>query len=121
MRLHCTNGPRPVVCGCHEPGPLYMSMQKLRRHSRLWIATVVGVMVYLLLPGGVAPLIRLLVAWNAGVVLFLILLYALIFRLSADQIRAKYKDEDEIAPVILVLVTIASLMSVCGHHLAADR
>jgi uncharacterized membrane protein len=88
-------------------------MNKLvRYHPRLWIATAFGVAVFFLLPAGWATLTRVLVCWNAGVALFLVLLFSWMIGLSADQICSKYIEEDETAPFILLVVTAAALLSV---------
>jgi uncharacterized membrane protein len=51
------------------------------------------------------------VCWNGGVALFLLLIFIWMTRLSAAQICTRYVEEDESAPVILVVVLIAALAS----------
>lgn len=80
-------------------------------HPRLWIAAAVGCGVYFLLPGIWPPLMRVLVAWNCAVVLFLGLIYFWMTRLTAGQLCLRYVEEDESAPVILVAVILAALLS----------
>ena len=81
-------------------------------HIRLLTAVAVGVVVFFLLPVQSAPLVRVLVAWNCGVALFLMLIYLWMRSLSAEQICSRFVEEDESAPVILMVVTVAACLSV---------
>ena len=83
----------------------------LRFHPRLWIAVIVGDAVFFLLPAHWSPLSRVLVSWNCGVALFLALIYLWMTSLTAEQIRSRYVEEDSSAHFILVLVTLAALLS----------
>lgn len=55
---------------------------------------------------------RVLVSWDCGVTLFLAMIYLWMSRLSAEQIRSRYMEEDPSGPVILVMVIAAALLSV---------
>jgi uncharacterized membrane protein len=90
-----------------------MSMNKLlRNHPRIWISAAAGTAVFFLFPIHAPTISRVLVSWNCGVDLFLILLYFWMTNLSAEQICLRYKEEDETAPFILAVVTVAALLSV---------
>jgi uncharacterized membrane protein len=80
-------------------------------HPRLWISVVAGTAIFFLLPQHWPLLMRVLACWNCGVILFLVLIYIWATRLTAEQICTKYIEEDETAPIILVVVTIAALLS----------
>jgi uncharacterized membrane protein len=67
--------------------------------------------VFFLLPPHWSTLSRILVCWNCGVALFLVLIYAWMTRLTAEQICSRYVEEDESATIILAAVTIAALLS----------
>ena len=54
---------------------------------------------------------RVLVCWNCGVTLFLILIFVWMRRLTAEQICTRYIEEDESAPIIVAVVTIAAIFS----------
>jgi uncharacterized membrane protein len=84
------------------------------QHRRLLIATLAGVLVYCLLPSEWAVLSRVLVAWNGGVLLFLVLMYRWMTSLSAEQICRRFIEEDESAGVVLILVTAAALLSLAA-------
>jgi uncharacterized membrane protein len=84
----------------------------LRYHPRIWIATLAGVVAYFLLPGQWSWLTRVLIAWNLGVVLFLVLIAFWMMSLSARQICTRYIEEDSSATVVLLVVTVAAMLSV---------
>jgi uncharacterized membrane protein len=80
-------------------------------HPRLWIATLAGTALFFLLPDGWSTSSRVLVCWDAGVVLFLVLLFWWMRGLTAQQICSRYIEEDESAPFILSAVILAALLS----------
>jgi uncharacterized membrane protein len=80
-------------------------------HPRLWISLIVGCVIYFLLPAQWSTLTRVLVCWNCGVTLFLMLIFVWMMRLSAEQICTRYIEEDESAPIIVAVVTIAAIFS----------
>jgi uncharacterized membrane protein len=90
-------------------------MKKLfSEHPRLWISLAAGLAAFYFLPQGWPNLTRVLVCWDFGVVLFLTLIFVWMRRLTAAQICSKYIEEDASAPIILVVVTIASLLSLAA-------
>jgi uncharacterized membrane protein len=80
-------------------------------HPRLWISLAVGCVIYFFLPHHWSVLSRVLVCWNCGVALFLALIFLWMSRLTAAQICSRYIEEDESAPIILVVVIVAALLS----------
>ncbi len=81
------------------------------RHTRLWLGTIAGALIFIFSPGEWSLLARVLTAWNGGVLLFLGLAYAWMTGLDAKRIHARYQEGDPTAPVILLVVTIAALAS----------
>ncbi len=80
-------------------------------HPRLWIAFLAGIALFLLLPREWSVLNRVLVGWNGGVTLFLVLIAYWMTHMSAVQICTQYLEEDESAPFILVVVIVAAVAS----------
>ena len=80
-------------------------------HPRLWASVIVGCVIFFLLPAHWSALTRVLVCWNCGVSLFLALIFAWMRRLTAEQICTRYIEEDETAPIIVAVVTIAAMFS----------
>jgi uncharacterized membrane protein len=92
--------------------PRALKMHKLLRyHPRVWIAAAAGVAVFFMFPIHWSTISRVLVSWNFGVDLFLILIYSWMKSLTAEQICSRYIEEDETAPFILAVVTVAALLS----------
>jgi uncharacterized membrane protein len=83
-----------------------------RYHPRIWIGVALGLSVFFSLPGGWSLATRVLVAWDGGVTSFLVLLWTWMSGLTAQQICSRYIEEDASAPVILVVVTFAALLSI---------
>jgi uncharacterized membrane protein len=83
----------------------------LRYHPRILISAIAGIAIFFCLPGHWSVLSRVLVSWNIAVALFLVLVFLFLSGLTAEQICLRYKDEDPSAPVILVIVTVAALLS----------
>jgi uncharacterized membrane protein len=96
-------------------GRLVPRMIKLfRYHLRTWIGFAAGVLVYYWLPPAWPLISRVLVAWDLGVTLFLVLVFQWMRSLTAEQICSRYIEEDASAPVILVVVTAAAFLSLAA-------
>jgi uncharacterized membrane protein len=80
-------------------------------HPRLWLSFIAGILLFFFLPQSWSILSRVLVCWNGGVILFLILILFWMTRLTAAQICTKYIEEDATAPFILVFVVFAAVVS----------
>jgi uncharacterized membrane protein len=83
-------------------------------HWKIWIALAVGLATAFLLPGSWAPLTRALTSWDAAVGVLLPLIFLHLGGLSAAELRERYRSDDPTAPVILLLVVIAAILSVAG-------
>lgn len=83
-----------------------------RFHPRFWISILAGVAAWFCAPAHWSAISRVLLSWNCGVVLFLILIYSWMTHLSAERIRSRYTEEDESGVMILTIVVIAALFSV---------
>jgi uncharacterized membrane protein len=83
-------------------------------HPRLWIAAGVGVAIFPFLPQHWGILSRVLVCWNSGVALFLLLVIAWMVSQTAEQICTRFVEEDESAPFLLFFVTVAALLSLAA-------
>lgn len=83
----------------------------VRYHIRFWVSVFLGSAIFLLLPAAWNLVSRLLVSWNCGSTLFLVLIYYWMTGLDATQICERFNEEDETAAVILVIVTAAAVLS----------
>lgn len=83
-------------------------------HARLWLAVICGVVVFIVLPGQWQRLTRALFAWNVAVLFLMPLIFLHHGGLSAAQLRERYRADDPSAPVILLVVVAAAIVSVAG-------
>jgi len=79
---------------------------------RLLIALGAIVFLAILLPSGWHWTTRLLVAWDAGAILYLGLLATMIFGEDVEQIKARAGEQDEGALAILMIACLAAAASV---------
>ncbi len=81
-------------------------------HTKLWAAALVGLLVLVALPSGWSAISRILTGWNAALLVLVPLTYRVMRHLDANQLRARYQEEDPTAPVIVVVVVAAALLSI---------
>jgi uncharacterized membrane protein len=96
--------------------PLLIRIYRL--HAKLAIAAAIGMAIAaltLLFPYGLRVPTRLLIGWDGGLALYMVLMIATIWPADVAQIRRRAAEEDEGAFAILVLsvgATLASLIAV---------
>jgi uncharacterized membrane protein len=83
-------------------------------HLRILSSAAAAIVLYFVLPHEWVWLTRLLVSWNAGVLLFLVLACKLMFSLNAEQLIKKYEEEDEAAPLILVISIVGAILTMAS-------
>jgi uncharacterized membrane protein len=83
-------------------------------HTKLWVATLVGVVIAVAAPSRWWAISRVLSGWNSAVLVLVPLTYIRLRHLDARQLRAHYAEEDPTAPVILICVVVAALLSVAA-------
>jgi uncharacterized membrane protein len=86
----------------------------LLARPRLFFSVLVGVGVALLLPGTVVQLAvtRVIVGWNVGAILYLLLALTMMFGSSHEQMRIRAVQEDEGKIAVLLGVVMAALMCI---------
>lgn len=79
---------------------------------RLFGSTLVGVLAAVAEPTALAPhgLTRLIVGWNVGAVLYLLLAWHMVVRSTHERMRTRAAQEDEGRFVILAMVVIAAVV-----------
>ncbi|SDY94169.1 Uncharacterized membrane protein [Collimonas sp. OK242] len=80
-------------------------------HPRLVIALLIGLAVWAILPQG-SRLTQLLIAWNAGVWIYLAMLWWMMARATSKQVKRRAAIEDENDTMILVIICIAAVSSI---------
>jgi uncharacterized membrane protein len=88
--------------------------QMIKQHIRTLSSVALAVVLYFLLPHDWRELTRVLISWNAGVLLFLVLICILMVSLDAKQISKRYEPEDEAAPVILVVGIVGAILAMAS-------
>ena len=91
------------------PRPLPIRMVRL--HAKLLIAAAVGIAVTALAPFDMRLSSHLLIGWNTGVALYLVLVHSLIWRCDINRLRQRASEQDEGALAILLLTAAATLAS----------
>ena len=88
----------------------------MQARPRLFIATAWAVAVGMLLPStlGVHPVTRLLIAWNAGTVLYVALAATMMLRSSSQKMRYRAQLQDDGQLAILMLACLAAIASLAA-------
>src|SRR4026207_906130 len=99
----------------------------VRARWRLFLATLVGLLVFALVPSDWRLINRMLIGWDVGVVVYLMLAVELALRTDTDHLRKRSDLYDEGRVAIPVLTATAALASIgaifvqlttapAGHH-----
>ena len=91
----------------HLPRPLRI----VRARPRLFISALIGAMVVVLCPSDWRPATRLLVGWDAGIVLYLTLALRMMAMADVRHIRLRARLQDEGQFTILALTATAAFAS----------
>jgi uncharacterized membrane protein len=125
----------------HQPARIGVAMEQSRRairlpyilrviraRPRLFLSTVCGVVIVLLLPRGLRDATRLLIGWDIGVAIYLVLAAIMMVHADIGRIKRRAALQDEGQFVILLLSAAAALASLAailaelsgaggtGHH-----
>lgn len=79
---------------------------------RLALAMLVGVLAASLAPNRLAPVPRLLIAWDVAIWTYLILISWLVFRADPRQAQEVAEQEDPSAAIVLTIMSLAAVLSV---------
>lgn len=88
--------------------------QHVRARPRLVGSVAVGLVTALLLPPGLGPTTRSLLAWNVAVWLYLALIGWMMLRNDHGHLRRVAADQAEGARTVLALVSVAAVVSLLG-------
>jgi len=97
-----------------RPRPAPFVIRLMRARPRLFISAGIGLAVLLVLPSMWRLATRLLVAWDAAVTLYLVLIYQMMAGSRVGDIRERAAIEDEGQFGILVLTVAAALASLAA-------
>lgn len=94
--------------------------RQLLAHARILISIIAGFIVWLL-AGGFLPVTRFLIAWNAGVWLFLALVLHMMMRARVSDLRKRAGLEEEGRVATLVIVTVATAVALVALGLELSQ
>ena len=89
--------------------PNFLDIVRVR--PRLFLAILAAIAAYFLEPSTWPAIARLLLAWDVGLALYLVLITTMMSRSSVENLKRRAKLEDEGAMGILVLAAIATVAS----------
>lgn len=94
-----------------------------RARARLLLSAALAIAVAALLPGALRPATRLLLGWDAGVVVFLAACWSMMGEATPERLRQRAQQQDEGKWAILTLTTAAALSSVfaIGFELSGTK
>jgi uncharacterized membrane protein len=85
--------------------------RSVRLHARLAVAVVSALVLLALLPAAWRPATRLIVAWDAGAIIYLVSGAWVIVHWDVRRLRARAAEEDEGAVPILAIAVMAAIAS----------
>lgn len=86
----------------------------IQLRARLLASIIAGVLVWLLASAELSQVQRLLLAWNAGVYLFLGLLWIMMLRTTQERMQRCYEEEDDSAVATLLIVCLGAVASIAA-------
>jgi len=89
-------------------------IQHLKSRPRLILATAIGCAVWWLLPDELRPATHLLIAWDVGTALYLMMVVGMIARSDIDKIRSRAAAQDEGRVAILILTIFTAVASLAA-------
>lgn len=95
-------------------GPFRQTIKTLRAKPILFACTIVIAAVAITTPADLALSTRLLLGWNAGICLYLVLTWRMTLRSDVHLLRRRAALEDEAEWVILILTVMAVLTSLAA-------
>ena len=95
----------------HPPRRLPYPLRVVRARPRTAIATVLGIAVMASLPKGWPMATRFLISWDAGVALYLVLVFGMMARAGIEHMRRNAALQDEGRFAILILTVTAAAAS----------
>lgn len=94
-----------------RPKPTALLLRLARLHGKIIVAAIVGLAVAVFEPFDMPRVTRILVGWNAGIALYLVLTYPMVVHTDVAGIRKRAAEEDEGAFTILLLTIVATVAS----------
>ena len=110
------------AAGAAKPRPMW-PVRYGKARPRLLISVTVMIIAFVLLPPAFSLQTRLLAAFDAGIALYLVLVFDLMMRADPERVRrrARLEDEGRWAVLILAVVAAAACLVAIGFELHVAR
>jgi uncharacterized membrane protein len=82
-----------------------------RGHKRLWLAIVLGCLVFVMLPGSWRAVTRALLSWDTGLAFYMLLTLAMMASAPVTEIRKHAALQDEGALALMILTIASAIVS----------
>lgn len=103
----------------------FLLIRQIRARPRLFISALVGLLVVTVLPQTLAqqPITRLILGWNAGAWLYLLLAIHMMFWSSQQSIhrRAQLQDEGKVVVLLLVILAVGASLGAIMAELSVVK
>jgi uncharacterized membrane protein len=86
-------------------------INRLHGFHKLVISLVVGLTMYFAVQPGNDPIIHIMIGWDAGCAVLLLLSWISFFTITPKQIREQYKKQDETRLLIFLIIVVSALAS----------
>ena len=109
-----TPGHQPGEALHHAPRRRHPIIRNFQARPRLIISTLIGILVYFILPDWLAAhgITRMILGWNAGACLYLVLVFHMMFWSSDhEKMRRRAEMQDEGRIIVMLLVVLAAVAS----------
>ena len=94
--------------------PIISLWHQIRARTRLSVSVATGLLAFLILPQTLAISSRLLVAWDIGAGLYLLLAWFMMERASVEHMRWRSRIQDDGAAAVLFLTITAAIASLAA-------
>jgi uncharacterized membrane protein len=81
---------------------------------RTFISVLIGIVAYLLLPGGLRPVTRMLIGWDVFILVYLALVYIMMFRCGLAHIKRNAIQQDDGRFLILLVTALGAFASIAA-------
>ncbi len=95
----------------HPHAKTFWLHRLVHSRPRLLVALVMGIIIGLLLPDTWQSLMRALIGWNVAVWFYLVVMGWMMVRASHARVRTISEQQDNSAPVVLTVMSIAAVFS----------
>ena len=109
------------MAGKETDDPVLVRFRKMSRplrviyaRPRTFISVAIGIVAFLLLPGSLRPVTRMLVGWDACIAVYLLLVYIMMYRCGLAHIKRNAVLQDDGRFLILLVIALGAFASIAA-------